>query len=324
MNTIKFTKSLKFKMTFWYSILLLIFSLFLVLTSNILITRYMQRSSPFQPLFLSSEDYIEREITEEQLGLIRESRLKDLDNIRIISIYSIIPLTLLSFVGGYLISDRMLSPLEYLNREMRTKDAKNIGTPIKFKDREDEISSLIKQFNSMSIRVANSFKSQREFVENASHEIKTPLAVIQANLQTALEDKKITQNELRELLEESSKSVKFMNNLTENLLLLSLLDTEMEKKSLKLLPLIDETKTLVTPIIDGNKFQVNITCPRDIYITGNKVLLIRSFQNIIENAIKYSEGTKIDILVEKQDKQIKIVFADDGKGISKDKCEKIF
>ena len=322
MNKIKFTKSLKFKMTVWYSAVLLLFSLSFVLAMNIFLTQYMKQSIPFKPLFMSN--VIEREVTEEENELIKLSRLKDLENIRIISVYSVIPLTLLSFLVGYVIAAKMIKPLEDLSEEIRNRDVNTLGNPIEFKDTGDEISVLIKHFNGMSERVYNSFKAQREFVENASHEIKTPLAVIQANLEMALDDKNISRKELQDLLKESHKSVTFMNKLTEDLLLFSLLDTEIDTKTVNLMDLLSQAKELVSPIIKDNNFDINIKSPKNIQIKGNETLLIRAFQNIIENSIKYSKGTKLDITVDKDKNEINISFKDNGQGIPAKQCSKIF
>lgn len=322
MNRIKFTKSLKFKMTVWYSAILLLFSLSFVLAMNIFLTQYMKQSRPFRPLFMP--DVIEREVTEEENNLIKESRLKDLENIRIVSVYSVIPLTLLSFLVGYVIAARMIKPLEDLSEEIRNRDVNTLGKPIEFKDTGDEISVLIKHFNGMSERVYNSFKAQREFVENASHEIKTPLAVIQANLEMAFDDKSISKKELQELLKECHKSVTFMNKLTEDLLLFSLLDTEVDTKNVNLSTLLSQAKELGSPLISDKNFHISINCPKDIQINGSETLLIRAFQNIIENSIKYSKGSKLDINVEKNNNGIDISFKDDGQGIPAKQCVKIF
>lgn len=315
---------MKFKMTVWYSTILLLFSFFFVLVTNILLTKYMQESRPFKPLFMPEPNTVMKKITEEQMGLIKQSRLKDLENIRLISIYSILPLTLLSFLGGYLIAYKMLKPLEQLDREMSNKNADNLDTPITFKDNKDEISSLFNQFNNLSLRVSQSFKSQREFVENASHEIKTPLAIIQANLETALDEKDISKKELNSLLLEAKKSVFFMNKLTEDLLLFSLIDSEISMQDIKLNSLLNESKDLVVSLINGSGFKININCPNDIKIEGNKSLLIRAFQNIIENSIKYSDGTQLDINVKNENNKIFITLKDNGKGFSKELCEDVF
>ena len=284
----------------------------------------MNESRPFRPLFSHRPNPIMQEITEEELGLIRKSRLEDLENIRLISIYSVLPLTLLSFLGGYLIAYRMLKPLELLEREMNSKNADNLDSPIQFKDNGDEISSLFNQFNNLSLRVSKSFKAQKEFVENASHEIKTPLAIIQANLEMALDEKDLSKKELHSLLSESKKSISFMNKLTEDLLIFSLIDSEIDMKDVNLNLLLNESKNLVVSLVSGTGFKINMFCPNNITLKGNKSLLIRAFQNIIENSIKYSNGTKLDIKVKKDSKKIYVTLRDDGKGISKQYCKEIF
>jgi len=309
-------------MTLWYSAILLVFSLLFVLVINIFLTEYMQESRPFRPLFLQDRDVIIREVSEEQMGLIKESRLKDLENIRIVSIYSVIPLTLVSFLLGYIIASRMLKPLENLDKEMKSRNADNFDSPIQYEDKGDEISSLIYHFNDMSKRVSNTFKSQKEFVENASHEIKTPLAIIQANLEYALNEKNISKKEMTELLVESQKSVNFMNNLTEDLLLLSLLGSNINIKKINLTNLLTDSKRFVQPL--AKEFEINIDCKKEITIKGNKSLLIRAFQNIMENAIKYSEGSKLDIVAKEENSMLSLTFKDDGKGMEKDLCKKIF
>lgn len=322
MNKVPFTKSLKFKMTVWYCAILLLFSLSFVLVMNIFLTKYMKESKPFKPIFMPNP--IEREITEEERQLIAESRLKDLENIRILSIYSVIPLTLLSFLIGYLIANKMIRPLEQLSEEIRNRDINSLATPINFKDTGDEISVLTKHFNDMSQRVYNSYKAQKEFVQNASHEIKTPLSIIQANLEMALDEKNISKKELNDLLKECHNSVTFMNKLTEDLLLFSLLDTEISMKEIELCPLIHNARNLVLPLLKDNGFNIDIKCPKDIKIRGNETLLIRAFQNIIENSIKYSGGNKLDINVKKEHNNLFISFKDNGKGIQKDQCNRIF
>ncbi len=324
MNKQKIFKSLKFKMTVWYSAILLFFSLIFVLVMNITLTVYMQKDKPFERSFGPQPPFMIQDITTEQADLIRQSRERDLNNIRALSFYSVIPLTILSFAGGYILVSRILRPLEDLDREMKNRNIENLSSPILFKDTGDEIASLIGHFNDMSKRVYASFKSQKEFVENASHELKTPLAIISANLENAIDEKNLSKKELNELLKESSKSVTFMNKLTEDLLLLSLLDTDIEREKINLKQLVEESVKSVSYLLKDSSFSVQINCPKGISIHGNRTLLIRAFQNIIENSIKYSEGTELMINVKKEERDLKLSFKDNGKGIKKESCQKIF
>lgn len=321
----KFAKTLKFKLTIWYSGLLLVFSLAFVLLTNILLAQYMSKENPVY-IFPGRriENPILRDIANEQLENIQQSRLEDLKNIRTISIYSTLPLVLVSFGFGYIITSIQLKPLEQLNKEMLNKSTKNLSKEIKYKDNGDEIASLIKSFNRMSRRLSKSFDSQKEFVENASHELKTPLAIIQANIENAVDDNTITKEELNELLQDSQKSITFMNKLTEDLLLLSALEVNIEKEELDLVEVIQDSISNSKKLKLSKKYDINLSGDISATYMGNYVLLQRAISNIVENSIKYSQGKNIDIAIQRKENIINIKISDDGVGIPKKDREKIF
>lgn len=319
----KFFKSLKFKMSLLYSGILLVFCAGFLLVMNVFLVNYM-RQDIGAPRMVVFDNPAIINLNEEKAELLKSSRENDLENIRLISIYSILPFVVLSFVGGYLIADNSLKPLERLNDEMKKKSAKNLGEKINFVDNGDEISELIKSFNDMSEQLSRSFEAQKEFVENASHELKTPLAIIQANVDSILADSKIDKKELMSMLEDSRSSILFMNKLTEDLLLLSLVDVDFERENLNIRRVLEEAVTDARKLVDGEKFEIVLNDGEGIDVKGNMVLLKRAFQNLIENSIKYSKGKKLIVDIEKKDGDIKLVFKDDGVGVPKDKQERIF
>lgn len=214
----------------------------------------------------------------------------------------------------------MLKPLRDLGEEIGNLSSKSLGKELKYEDTGDEISGLIVSFNKMSKRLGGSFKSQREFVENASHELKTPLSVIQSNLDLALEDGKVSKKELKDILEASRKSVRYMSELTEDLLLLSILEGNIDKEEVDIVRILKGCVKNLGILSREKGFKVEIKGKEVLVIEGNKVLLSRAFSNIIENAIKYSGGNKIEINVRKES----IEFKDNGKGVPKKDLEKIF
>jgi two-component system sensor histidine kinase ArlS len=325
----KFTKSLKFKLTIWYSVLLSLFCIIFVVAINIWLNNYMQKNItvPMRGYWgeIIEDRPLFRNLTEDQITIITESRLADLQNIKDVTLYSIIPLVLLSFLGGYFIADVMLKPLTKLTKEMKSKSSENLANEIEFDDNGDEISELIKSFNIMSRRLGKSFESQKQFVENASHELKTPLAIIQANLDTALEDGSVSKKELREILESSKDNVKFMNKLTEDLLLFSVLEQDIETEDVNLKNVINQSIKGLESIAKENGITIKKFFDKSKFIIkANSVLLQRAVMNILENAIKYSEGSLIEISLKRKDNKLQIVIEDNGKGISKEHLEKIF
>lgn len=284
----------------------------------------MTKTIPFEPVIPFRRNPIIRQITEEQRAIIAQSRLEDLENIRLITLYSIIPLVILSFAGGYAITERYLRPLDNLSKEMQKRKTKDLAKEIEFEDNEDEISSVIKSFNQMSKRLSHAFNAQREFVENASHEIKTPLAIIQANLDTALEDNSLTDTELKQLLTDSKKSIKFMNQLTEDLLLLSLIDANLERKKLDISSMLNSISSEVAVVAKEKRFKIVLNCGKGVVISGNRTLIHRAFQNIIENAITHSGGDMISIDCKKENGFAIVSISDNGKGIGASFSKRIF
>jgi len=319
----KFFKSLKFKMALLYSGILLVFCVGFLLLMNVFLVNYM-RQDIGAPRMVVFDNPAIINLNEEKMELLKSSRENDLENIRLISIYAILPFVVLSFGGGYLIADNSLKPLVRLNEEMKKKSTKNLRQKVEFNDTGDEISELIQNFNNMSEYLARSFDAQKEFVENASHELKTPLAIIQANVDSILADSDIPKKDLLNMLDDSKKSIIFMNKLTEDLLLLSLVDVEFEKKELNIKETLDGAVVDARKIVDGNDFKIKLNDGHDLFVNGNEVLLKRAFQNLIENAVKYSKGTELVIDVKKKDNDIYIVFKDDGVGVPKDVQGKIF
>lgn len=326
----KFTKSLKFKLTIWYSVILSLFCIAFVFSINVWLTNYM---NTWHTEGMGRGSIVERvdrprwrALSEEQRNLVMESRLEDLENIRRVSVYMVIPLVLLSFGGGYLIAGLMLRPLMKLNEEIRKKEASTLDEEIQFEDKGDEISELIKSFNRMSNRLGKTFKSQKQFVENASHELKTPLSVIQANLDTVLEDEKVSKKELKELLLNSKKQVEIMDSLTEDLLLISMMssDVEIEKDIVNINELIEGVVKDLEILAKDMSIDINVEKTGNIKIQGNRILLSRAISNIVENGIRYSKASRIKIGVVKKNKTLKIFVEDNGVGIPKGREVEIF
>ena len=331
------TKTIRFRLTIWYSALVFFFCSLFLLSMNLLIQDYFQREAwePGHQRWVITERIEEtvpglkvfKNLNEDTRKFFVESRMNDLQNIQKVSLYSLFPLTILSFAGGYVVSGFMLKPISDLSDEVNKKSMKNFKEKIEYEDTGDEISVLIKNFNKMSSRLGESFDAQKEFVENASHELKTPLAVIQANIDSVLEDGEVTKEELETVLRDSKKSVAFMNKLTEDLLLLSVLEVGVEKEDVVLKDILENAVSQLQSLIKekGVDVQVGIEKKyRGLKVIGNAVLLERSFMNLIENALKYSGCESIGVTIKKEGSKVVVNIQDDGKGISGDEQEKIF
>ena len=150
------------------------------------------------------------------------------------------------------------------------------------------------------------------------------MSIIQSNLDLALEDGKISKKELQEILEESRSSVKYMSKLTEDLLLLSALESDIEKEEVDIVQILRNCSKNLKTLAEEKSFKVQITGKKLLVMEGNEILLSRAFSNVFENAIKYSGGNEIAVNVRKEKEKKIVEFKDNGKGVPEKDLEKIF
>ncbi|MFA6027651.1 MAG: HAMP domain-containing sensor histidine kinase [Patescibacteria group bacterium] len=328
----KFHKTIRFKLTFWYSLLFVITNLIFIGTANYIITehyndrlpKFLERDLPFEvmmpvnPVPMQEFDFNET---------LRQTRQNDLAQIRKILVLSFLMLTCLSFGSGYLISGKLLNPLKKINKTAKDINSQNLHKQIEHEDIGDEISELVNNLNAMISRLNVSFALQKQFVENASHELKTPLSIIKINLNMAELEKEKLSEETKNYLQTSIKSADLMNKLIEDLLLLSLADRDVKMEKINVKIVLEEAVNQLKMLALKHNITLDskINANGDRMINGNKALLTRAFMNIIENAIKYSKE-KGDIIVkmDKEKDQAVIKIIDNGIGIPEDKREKVF
>lgn len=327
----RFFKSIRFKLTVWYSALLITLSLVFVISINIIITNHFQREPLGRPLLDNvREQRLEprwKNLSNDKQQLMRDLRQQDLQTIRQISALSFVPLIALSFAGGYLISGQMLNPIKKINKATREITSKNLNKQIPHDDTGDELSELIQNFNQMRSRLQRAFDLQKQFVEDASHELKTPLAVVQTNLESAVNKGKVSKQEMKNLIKTALKSTKFMNKLIEDLLLLSILENQVNKEETNLRKIIiSSINQLQHPAQNKNiKMKFSEKTANKPLVEANKTLIQRAIMNLLENSIKYSpKGGKVQIKLTEEKKHFSISIKDNGKGIPQEHQNKVF
>lgn len=336
------TNTIRFRMTFIYSGLLFIFSALIVLVLNFYMAAYL----PDQPPAPRAQDYpsieeisgpipddillkYEEDLQRREDERVRASRMEDIDQFLEISIISLFPMAILSFMVGYYVSKQFLRPLHELDMKIKKIKVDGLGTEID-KETDDEIGNLIDSFNDMSKRLDYAFKTQEEFVQDAAHELKTPLSVITINLDSILDDKNATKEELHTAISNTLNSIAKINSLTESLLHLSLPSHQGESKE-DIKEIIEEQIELLKPFAKKENTNIIFSYPEEeLLIKCDRMNLGRAVFNLIENAIKYSQKSnedhksKVDISLSSKKKFIKIKITDNGEGIPKEHQERIF
>jgi signal transduction histidine kinase len=325
----KFTKSLKFRLTLTYSLILFLFTSSFVLGINIYLNNYFKQEPPrvvTQPPNRQIGQNPFFELNQEEREKVKELRLRDLERIQNISVILLFPISLVSFAIGYYLSDRFLYPLKMLQGKIDGLKDKDLGSQVEIIE-DDEVGDLARSFNKMSIYLKRSFDAQTQFVQDASHELKTPLTIIQTNLDLLTQEGKISKKDKQELIENALDGMKRVRKLTDRLLDLTL-PSEIKKEKTDLNKLIIEQVILLKPFATKENVKIVTNMPTDkIFYNVDEMLMGRAVFNLVENAIKYSKDVKdanVVISLVGNKGHVEISIADNGKGIPKEFQAKIF
>jgi signal transduction histidine kinase len=270
--------------------------------------------SPTKPANYNQEDMVELDVHTSETKMYR-SRLESLRNyytdtvgilqkrLPFISFLAALFVTLISFGTGYLFSSYFLRPLNKLQTSLNTINLKNISelTKIKSPTKQEEFVQLVKSYNDMLLRVKKSYKSQKEFLQNASHELKTPLSIIQTNAELIQESISEISEANNASLESIISSVDRMSSVINDMLLLEEIEYVQTTQKTDLTKIVNVLLQELQPILKKKDIQVKASFHKEqLFFQANPILMKRLFRNLLTNAIKYNklEG-KISIISEK-------------------------
>lgn len=325
-----FFKSLKTKLIIQISLLVIISTVFVLIFVN-LVTQQKPNKDPIPVTVDTSLSWSQQraQIQAQIQESIQEERKENALRLLTASLIGIFFQVIFTSAGTYLLIRKELKPLADLNKTMEDINEKLLYLQINAtEDTSEELAHLIGNFNKMMARLDKAFKSQRQFVENVSHEVKTPLTVIRTNLESIILDKHISKSDLDEAMHSSIDSINFLNNLVEDLMLLSFLDKGDIKKEdidLKVLceDIIEELNTSAKANEINLKFDVGVD--KKYLVSASEILLKRAVSNLVENAIKYSYK-KSDVVIALNDNgnNIELYITNTGEQISDEFKDKIF
>lgn len=224
----------------------------------------------------------------------------------------------------WVLSGVAMKPLKKLNQEVGDITANNLSTELSVSKSRDEISQLTSSFNLMLKRLDSAFLSQKQFAANAAHELRTPLAVMQTNLEVFNKrgDKDI--DSYQNVLDATLRQTERLGTLTNSLLELTSLHTAALADKIELSGLIAEIFCDLAPIAEAKGIELNLS-GSEVVIQGNEVLIYRTFYNLIENAVKYNRdlGT-VEVNIEPLSEKVIVSVCDTGNGIAKESWGQIF
>lgn len=245
---------------------------------------------------------------------------------QILSIFATVLIILLSSICTYFITRQALSPLRSLSCRICETEVQNLSEPLKIPGTNDEISQLTRSFNAMLQRLNEAFTTQKQFSASAAHELRTPLAVMQTNLEVFSRKKEPELQEYRQILNMIQKQTERLSHLVEMLLDLTGVQSVERSEKISLAELTDEVFCDLASVAEQKDIQL-IQEEGDCIITGSYLLIYRAVYNLVENAIKYNQpsGTvTVSVHTTVNSEYAVMEIHDTGIGISSENQEKIF
>lgn len=332
-----FVRTVRFRLTVWYSSLLLVFGVAFVVALNLAVRLdrpngiliqnipaneiqwYGVRTAPGQAVS-ALLPYATLKEAEDQI------QARNLDRLRVWSLLAVVGLAAASGIGGYVLSGMMLRPVRDITDVASKISATNLNRRINHQGPDDELKALADTFDSMIDRLEHSFEQQRQFVQDASHELRTPLAAIRTNIEVAEMDPEISGEEYRELLDTLKAQTDRLTRLSEDLLLLSANERDApELEPVALDAIGREVVHQLGPLAAPRGIVLRLEAADAIEALANGDLLYRCVFNLVDNAIKYSgEGSTVLIRAEAEGPRARLQVRDNGAGIAPEQLPLIF
>lgn len=231
--------------------------------------------------------------------------------------------TLLGGVLAYFVSGRALKPLRSFAAQVENVQPNNLADVQISEDVLPEFKQFSKSFNSMIKRLDEGFSAQRQFTGNAAHELRTPLALTQAQIELFAAEHPDVQPETAEFLKLLQEQTERMSQMTKTLLEMSELRSVPCNDRIELAPMIEEIITDLEPIAEEKGIDLNYD--GNGTIIGSDTLIYRLIFNLTENAIRYNRANaQVHISVCDDGDKISIRVRDNGHGIPEQYRESIF
>lgn len=241
---------------------------------------------------------------------------------------SLIITALMALLGGvitYFISGHALKPLRVFSDKIEKVQAQNLADSGIEENEVKELNQLSMSYNKMLGRLSDAFEAQRQFTANAAHELRTPLALMQVQLDTYNACGHPGNDEAAvETIKMMTEQNERLGKMVKTLLDMSELQTVARDEVIALDALIEEVLTDLESLAARKNIRLVREC-ESVTMTGSDILIYRLVYNLVENAIKYNiDGGQVTVTCKEWNKHIHIMVSDTGKGIPEELRSRIF
>ena len=234
-------------------------------------------------------------------------------------------LALLGGVATYFISGHALRPIREFSDKIEKVQAQNLADSRIEENQVKELNQLSVSYNRMLERLSAAFEIQRQFTANAAHELRTPLALMQVQLDlyhsNGHPDNDADTVQMIKMVTEQNDR---LNKMVKTLLDMSELQTVGRDDEIILDALVDEVLEDLEPLAEGKNIRLIGKC-KDITMVGSDILIYRLVYNLVENAIKYNHsGGQVTVTADRKENHVYLSVEDTGAGIPEELKERVF
>ena len=234
-------------------------------------------------------------------------------------------LFLASLAIGWVVGGRVLRPVDRITAAARRIQATNLSERIALDGPRDELKTLADTFDEMLGRLEASFTAQRQFVADASHELRNPLAVIQTNADVALWDEGVPES-ARTRIEAVRRASERMRKLVDDLLALARLELAAAQRSeVDLAQLVHEVGDELDPLARAHGLVLEQDAESGVRVVADRDALKRALANLLDNAFRHSPpGAPVRITAARRNGSAVLSVADRGPGLTAEEQEHVF
>ena len=241
---------------------------------------------------------------------------------------SLIISALLAILGGvatYFISGHALKPLRESSDKIEEVQVQNLADSRIEESKIKELNQLSVSYNKMLERLQDAFEVQRQFTANAAHELRTPLSLMQVQLDLYHSTQHPGSDaDTLQMIKMVTEQNDRLSKMVKTLLDMSELQTVGRDEQIIMDDLVDEVLEDLEPLAQEKNIKLIRKC-KDIMMVGSDILIYRLVYNLVENAIKYNHsGGQVTVTAYKEQKRIYLSVADTGSGIPKELRERVF
>ena len=241
---------------------------------------------------------------------------------------SLIISALLAILGGvatYFISGHALKPLREFSDKIEEVQIQNLADSRIEESKIKELNQLSVTYNKMLERLQDAFEVQRQFTANAAHELRTPLSLMQVQLDLYHSTQHPGSDaDTLQMIKMVTEQNDRLSKMVKTLLDMSELQTVGRDEQIIMDDLVDEVLEDLEPLAQEKNIKLIGKC-KDITMVGSDILIYRLVYNLVENAIKYNHsGGQVTVTAYKEQKHIYLLVADTGSGIPKELRERVF